>query len=96
MHCNKYRYGDEGTMHIVCSLFLHQLKCGAMHRNLCAVYKTGALLFGAQIPERTIVVFGADLQKWPNVAAALQRGLVSDGPVTLVLERKEENNNPYR
>jgi hypothetical protein len=30
---------------------------------------------------------GADGQKWPAVIAALQKGLVSDGDVTLVLER---------
>jgi len=53
-------------------------------------YKTGALLFGAQLPERTIVMYGADGQKWPHVAAALQRGLVADGDVTLVLERHIE------
>lgn len=51
------------------------------------VYQTGALLFGAQRPQRTIVVYGADEQRWPNVAAALTRGLVADGKVTLVLER---------
>lgn len=51
------------------------------------VYQTGALLFGAQPPQRTIVVYGADDQRWPNVAAALTRGLLADGKVTLVLER---------
>lgn len=39
-------------------------------------------------PTRSIVVFGADGQTWPQVIAALQKGLVSDGPVTLVLERR--------
>ena len=33
---------------------------------------------------------GADGQKWPAVMAALQKGLVSDGEVTLVLERPLE------
>ncbi|GAB4813742.1 hypothetical protein N2152v2_000788 [Parachlorella kessleri] len=54
------------------------------------VYKSGALFFGAQRPERCIVVYGADGQKWPAVMAALQKGLVSDGEVTLVLERPVE------
>jgi hypothetical protein len=52
------------------------------------VYQTGALLFGAQTPKRALVVFGADGQRWPNVAAALQKGLAADGNVTLVLERR--------
>lgn len=52
------------------------------------VYRTGALMFGAQTPERAIVVYGADREKWPAVATALQRGLVADGEVTLVLERR--------
>jgi hypothetical protein len=52
------------------------------------VYRTGALLLGAQTPERAIVVYGADKEKWPAVATALKRGLVADGEVTLVLERK--------
>eukprot|EP00887_Chlorella_sp_A99_P005104 scaffold25.g5104.t1 len=50
-------------------------------------YQTAALLFGAQKPTRTIGVFGADAQRWPEVATALRKGLVADGPVTLVLER---------
>ena len=52
------------------------------------VYKTAALMFGAQTPERVVVVFGADQQRWPDVATALKRGLVADGEVTLVLERQ--------
>ncbi len=28
------------------------------------------------------------VQSWPQVIAALQKGLVADGPVTLVLERR--------
>ena len=52
------------------------------------VYRTGALMFGAQTPERAIVVYGADKEKWPAVATALRRGLLADGEVTLVLERK--------
>lgn len=52
------------------------------------VYPTGALMFGAQKPERAVVVFGADGQRWPAVAAALKKGLVADGDVTLVLERR--------
>ncbi|KAH7616766.1 hypothetical protein NADE_001574 [Nannochloris sp. 'desiccata'] len=52
------------------------------------VYRTGALILGAQTPERAIVVYGADNEKWPAVATALTRGLVADGEVTLVLERK--------
>ncbi|PSC75309.1 peptidase S9 [Micractinium conductrix] len=52
------------------------------------VYQPAALAFGAQLPKRTIVVYGADGQTWPQVAAALRKGLVADGPVTLVLERR--------
>ena len=52
------------------------------------VYPRGALLFGAQTPERAIVVYGAAGQRWPQVATALRRGLVADGDVTLVLERR--------
>ncbi|PRW44349.1 thioredoxin-disulfide reductase [Chlorella sorokiniana] len=43
---------------------------------------------GGDFPKREIVVFGADGQSWPQVIAALQKGLVADGPVTLVLERR--------
>jgi len=52
------------------------------------VYRTGALILGAQTPERAIVVYGADNEKWPAVVTALKRGLVADGDVTLILERK--------
>jgi hypothetical protein len=98
------------------------------------VYQSGALAFGMQRPTRSIVVYGADGQAWPQVSllpcsggylhincqlldsqlhdvlpkvdqsafhtdsvpstgclqvvAALQKGLVADGPVTLVLERQ--------
>jgi hypothetical protein len=52
------------------------------------VYKTGALMFGAQKPEREILLFGADGESWPKVSNALSRGLKSDGEVTLVLERR--------
>ena len=50
-------------------------------------------MFSAQTPERAIVVYGADGQRWPQIATALKRGLVADGEVTLVLERRitEEN-----
>lgn len=51
------------------------------------VYKTGALMFGAQKPEREIILFGADGESWPKVSHALSRGLKSDGEVSLVLER---------
>lgn len=53
------------------------------------VYPTASLILGAQPPERHIVVYGADGQRWPQVATALKRGLVADGDVTLVLERRE-------
>lgn len=51
------------------------------------VYPTKSLLFGMQPPQRQIVLYGADGQKWERVSAALKQGLVEDGPVTLVLER---------
>lgn len=51
------------------------------------VYATRSLL-GVKAPVRTIVVYGADNQKWPKVLAALKAGSRSDGEVTLVLERQ--------
>jgi hypothetical protein len=54
------------------------------------VYPTKSLLFGLKPPERHIVVFGADQQKWERVASALKQGLKEDGPVTLVLERRSD------
>lgn len=51
------------------------------------VYPTRAL-FGAVAPERHVVVYGADKQKWANVRSALRKGEPKDGPVTLVLERR--------
>eukprot|EP01025_Chloroclados_australasicus_P044868 TRINITY_DN4889_c0_g1_i11.p1 TRINITY_DN4889_c0_g1~~TRINITY_DN4889_c0_g1_i11.p1 ORF type:complete len:331 (+),score=48.29 TRINITY_DN4889_c0_g1_i11:41-994(+) len=51
------------------------------------VYPTGALLFGARMPERHIVVFGADGATWPEAMTAFKKGLKQDGQVTLVLER---------
>lgn len=54
------------------------------------VYKAAALAFGAQRPERTIAMYGADGQPWPRVADALRRGVKADGDVTLVLERYED------
>lgn len=55
--------------------------------NTTPMRAAGALLFGAQRPERSIVVYGADGQRWKAVMEALQKGLVADGEVTLVLER---------
>lgn len=46
----------------------------------------GALI--AQTPQREIVVFGCDNQKFSDVSVAMKRGLKSDGAVTLVLERE--------
>ncbi|GIL78527.1 hypothetical protein Vretimale_6122 [Volvox reticuliferus] len=51
------------------------------------VYPTKAL-FGAAPPERHIVVYGADKQSWSSICAALKKGEVKDGDVTLVLERR--------
>jgi len=39
-------------------------------------------------PRRVITLFGADGENWSRVSVALRRGLVEDGPVTLVLERR--------
>jgi hypothetical protein len=47
-------------------------------------------LFGAKPPQRCVVLYGADGKRWPEVATALKRGLVADGEVTMVLERKVE------
>ena len=52
------------------------------------VYKNfAALSFGSVKPQRTIVMYGADEQAWPNVMLALSKGVVADGDVTLVFER---------
>jgi hypothetical protein len=54
------------------------------------VWPAKSLVFGMKPPQRHIVLFGADNQKWEKVANALKQGLVADGPVTLVLERDLE------
>lgn len=54
------------------------------------VYPARSLIFGMQPPERHVVLFGADGQRWEKVAKALKLGLVEDGPVSLVLERRCE------
>mmetsp|Transcript_25228 Transcript_25228/g.47686 ORF Transcript_25228/g.47686 Transcript_25228/m.47686 type:complete len:289 (-) Transcript_25228:299-1165(-) len=48
-------------------------------------------LVGVRIPRRTVVLFGADGQPWAKTAEALQRGVVGDGDVTLVLERRSHS-----
>lgn len=45
-------------------------------------------LWGAAAPKRTIVMYGADKQKWPQVIGALRKGDKSDGHVTMVVERR--------
>jgi hypothetical protein len=52
------------------------------------VYRGANALLGTSRPERTVVLYGADRQRWPEVAAALKRGLAADGEATLVLERR--------
>lgn len=47
-------------------------------------------LWGAAAPKRTIVLYGADKQKWPQVMGALRKGDKSDGHVTLIVERRME------
>lgn len=47
----------------------------------------GNAIFGAKAPTRTIVMYGADKQKWTKVMGALKKGDKADGGVTLVLER---------
>lgn len=59
------------------------------------VYPTDSL-FGAKPARRTVTLFGADGQSWGKVAGALKRGLVEDGPVTVILERRlKEDGEPY-
>lgn len=51
-------------------------------------YSQGAI-FGLKPPARTKVLFGVtDRRKWSEVSAALSRTRVSDGSVTVVLERR--------
>ncbi len=45
-------------------------------------------LWGAAAPKRTIVMYGADKQKWLQVMGALRKGDKSDGHVTMVVERR--------
>lgn len=54
------------------------------------VYPAKSLLFGIQPPQRHIVLFGADGQRWEKVSKALKLGLAEDGPVSLILERRCE------
>lgn len=54
------------------------------------VYPTKSLFFSIQPPQRHIVLFGADGQRWEKVAKALKLGLAEDGPVTLIVERRSE------
>ena len=46
----------------------------------------GALI--AQTPQREIVVFGCDNQKFSDVSVAMKRSMKADGAITLVLERE--------
>lgn len=57
----------------------------------CIVYSQESLIVNIKPPQRHIVVYGADSERWPSVVTALKRGLVADGPVTLVLERRVES-----
>jgi hypothetical protein len=51
------------------------------------MYPTKSLVWGMQPPQRYVVLYGADGERWEKVSIALRQGLASDGPVTLVLER---------
>jgi hypothetical protein len=51
-------------------------------------YPAKSLVFGLKPPQRYVLMYGADDQRWEKVATALKRGLVQDGPVTLVVERE--------
>ena len=54
------------------------------------VFRGAGALLGVAAPSREVVVFGADGQGWTAMTAALKRGSVSDGDVTLIVERREE------
>ena len=58
--------------------------------QLCASLLQTQALWGAAAPKRTIVLYGADKQKWPQVMGALRKGDRSDGHVTLIVERRLE------
>ena len=57
------------------------------------VFRGAGALLGIAPPSRELVVFGADGQGWKAVTAALRRGSVSDGDVTLIVERSETEKN---
>ncbi len=52
------------------------------------VYSTKAL-WGAIPPERHIVVYCADKMRFSEIALAMRKGEVKDGPVTVVVERRK-------
>ena len=58
--------------------------------QVCAFLSQTQALWGAAAPKRTIVLYGADKQKWPQVMGALKKGDRSDGHVTLIVERRLE------
>ena len=58
--------------------------------QICASHLQTQALWGAAAPKRTIVLYGADKQKWPQVMGALRKGDRSDGHVTLIVERRLE------
>ena len=58
--------------------------------QICASLPQAQALWGAAAPKRTIVLYGADKQKWPQVMGALRKGDRSDGHVTLIVEKRLE------
>ncbi len=60
--------------------------CPASLLPCLQVYATRAL-FGLVAPQRHTVLYGCDAQPWASVRAALRKGDVRDGEVTVVVER---------
>ena len=54
------------------------------------VYKNAYAQGFGEAPRRTLTMYGADGEEFANCINALRRGLVADGEVTLVLERRRQ------
>jgi hypothetical protein len=70
------------------SCCVRQVLPGDVLRGVTATTLVYDSFLGSQPPKRTVVMYGADGQGWRKTREALRRGLVRDGDVTLVVERR--------